>query len=79
MTRTDNIKRNLMFNMIKFATQLLLQFVLRTVLIYTMGVEYLGLNGLFTNIFTFLNLAELGIGSAIVFSMYKPIADGNTE
>lgn len=79
MTRTDNVKNNLVFNMIKFATQLLLQFVLRTALIYIMGAEYLGLNGLFTNIFSFLNLAELGIGSSIVFSMYKPIAEGDTE
>lgn len=79
MTRTENIKRNLIFNMIKFATQIVLQFVLRTVLIYCMGPQYLGLNGLFTNIFAFLNLAELGIGSAIVFNMYKPIADGDTE
>lgn len=79
MSRTDNVKNNLVFNMIKYVTQLVLQFVLRTVLIYYMGAEYLGLNGLFTNIFNFLNLAELGIGSAIVFSMYKPIAEGDTE
>jgi len=79
MSRTDNIKKNLTFNIIRYVTQLVLQFFLRTVLIYTMGVEYLGLNGLFTNIFSFLNLAELGIGSAIVFSMYKPIAEGDTE
>lgn len=79
MSRTYNIKKNLIFNLIKFVTQLLLQFVLRTVLIYYMGVEYLGINGLFTNIFTFLNLAELGIGSAIVFSMYKPIAENDTQ
>ncbi len=79
MARTDNIKRNLTFNILRFVTQLVLQFVLRTVLIYTMGAEYLGLNGLFTNIFAFLNLAELGVGSAIVFSMYKPIAEGDTE
>lgn len=78
-TRTSNIKKNLTFNVIKFAAQLLLQFVLRTALIYIMGAEYLGLNGLFSNIFAFLNLAELGIGSAIVFSMYKPIADGDIE
>lgn len=79
MTRTQNIRKNLIFNIIKYATNLLLQFVLRTVLIYYMGAEYLGLNGLFTNIFSFLNLAELGIGSAIVFSMYKPIAENDIE
>lgn len=79
MTRTQNIRKNLIFNIIKYVTNLLLQFVLRTVLIYYMGAEYLGLNGLFTNIFSFLNLAELGIGSAIVFSMYKPIAENDIE
>lgn len=79
VTRKTNIKRNLTFNIIKYVVQLLLQFVLRTALIYIMGAEYLGLNGLFTNIFGFLSLAELGIGSAIVFSMYKPIADGDIE
>lgn len=79
MSRTNNIRKNLIFNIIKFVTNLLLQFILRTVLIYYMGAEYLGLNGLFTNIFSFLNLAELGIGSAIVFSMYKPIAENDIE
>lgn len=79
MTRTQNVKKNLIFNVVKYVASLVLQFILRTVLIYYMGAEYLGLNGLFTNIFTFLNLTELGIGSAIVFSMYKPIADGDIE
>ena len=79
MTRTENVKKILFFNIIKFATQMVLQFVLRTALIYIMGAEYLGLNGLFTNIFSFLSLTELGIGTAIAFSMYKPVADGDTE
>lgn len=79
MTRTDNIKKNLTFNIVKFVTQLVLQFVLRTALIYLMGAEYLGLNGLFTNVLSFLNLAELGIGTAIVFNMYKPIAERDVE
>lgn len=79
MSRKQNVKRNLIFNIIRFTTQMLLQFFLRTIMIYVLGAEYLGLNGLFSNIFTFLNLAELGIGSAIVFNMYKPIAEGDTE
>lgn len=52
-----------------------LQFVCRTVFISLLGATYLGVNGLFANILSMLSLAELGIGPAIVFSMYKPIAD----
>ena len=57
--------------------QLILGFVVQTVFIRELGKSYLGLNGLFTNILTYLSLAELGVGSAIVFSLYKPIASGD--
>ena len=50
---------------------------MRTAMIYLMGVEYLGLNSLFTSILQVLNLAELGVGSAMVYSMYKPIAEND--
>lgn len=52
---------------------------MRTAMIYLMGVQYLGLNSLFTSVLQVLNLAELGVGSAMVYSMYRPIAeDDNT-
>ncbi|MGM9978890.1 MAG: lipopolysaccharide biosynthesis protein [Clostridium sp.] len=57
----------------------ILAFISRTIFINVLGAEYLGINGLFTNILTILSLAELGVGSAITFYMYKPIADKNTE
>ena len=44
-------------------------------MIYFMGVQYLGLNSLFTSILQVLNLAELGVGSAMIYSMYNPIAE----
>ena len=56
-----------------------LSFVLRTMMIYTLGSEYLGLNSLFSSILQILNLAELGIGSAIVYSMYRPIVQQDHE
>jgi len=50
-------------------------FITRTFLVRLMSVEILGLNGLFSNLFTILSLANLGIGTAISYSLYKPIAD----
>lgn len=54
-------------------------FVLRTIMIYYMGTEYLGLSSLFTSILSMLSLAELGFGGALVYSMYKPIAENDTK
>lgn len=60
--------------------QMIVPFLMRTVMLYVMGVQYLGLNSLFASIIQVLSLAELGVGSAMVFAMYKPIAqdDGQT-
>ena len=52
-------------------------FITRTALIYSLGTVYLGLNGLFTAVIQVLSLAELGFGSAMVFSLYKPMAEGD--
>lgn len=58
---------------------LILSFASRTVFIYTLGAEYLGLNGLFSNILSFLALSELGLGTAISFLLYKPLAIDDKE
>lgn len=57
----------------------IMQFVVRTVFIKMLNSEYLGINGLFTNILTILSFAELGVGTAIVYSMYKPIAEDDKK
>lgn len=54
-------------------------FAVRTVFIYYLGIEYTGIQAVFTDILTVLSLAELGIGSAITYSLYKPIAEKNYE
>ncbi|MCD7824186.1 MAG: oligosaccharide flippase family protein [Oscillospiraceae bacterium] len=59
--------------------QILVPFIIRTIFIRTLGIDYLGLNSLFTSILQVLNLAELGVSSALVFSMYKPIAEDDHE
>lgn len=73
--RTKNATRNIIFGVILKAYQIIVPFLMRTAMIYLMGVQYLGLNSLFTSILQVLNLAELGVGSAMIYSMYKPIAE----
>ncbi len=58
---------------------ILLGFVSRRVLIYSVGVEYLGINGLMTNILTIFSLAESGIGLVIGYNLYEPLAKKDTE
>ncbi|MDX8420050.1 oligosaccharide flippase family protein [Stecheria sp. CLA-KB-P133] len=77
--RKKNAARNVAFGIILRVYNMILPFIMRTVMIYTLGVEYLGLNSLFTSILQVLNLAELGVGSAMVFSMYKPIAEDDKD
>lgn len=55
---------------------LLVPFATRTALIYTIGIQYVGLNSLFTSVLSVLSFAELGIGSALVYAMYEPMAKG---
>lgn len=75
--RTKNATRNIIFGVILKVYQTVIPFLMRTAMIYLMGVQYLGLNSLFTSILQVLNLAELGVGSAMIYSMYKPIAEDN--
>ncbi len=75
---TNSIKniKSAFFNQILFN---ILKFVNRYVFIYTLTEEYLGLNGLFSNIISILSLAELGIGTSIVYSLYKPLAEKDEQ
>lgn len=75
LERTKNASKSAAFGIALRLYQIIIPFVMRTAMVYLMGIEYLGLNSLFTSILQVLNLAELGVGSAMVFSMYKPIAE----
>ena len=72
--RAKNASRNMFFGIILKIYQILVPFFMRTAMICLLGVQYLGLNSLFTSVLQVLNLAELGVGSAMVYSMYQPIA-----
>lgn len=76
-SRTKKTIRNTAFSFGYKFFDVIFAFILRSVFIKTLSVSYLGLNGLFTNVLTVLSLMELGVGSSIVFSLYKPLAENN--
>ena len=79
MSRVQNTAKNIAFGYASTLVTLLLQFISRTIFIHILGDALLGVNGLFTNVLGVLSLAELGIGTAMNFSLYKPVAEGNRE
>lgn len=78
-SRTKNAERNFLSAIFFQVINIVLKFALRTVFIYTLGKEYLGINGVFSNVLSILALSELGIGTAIIYDMYKPIAENNQD
>ena len=78
-SRTKNSFRNSSVGSISQIISTILNFLVRTIFIYYLGSEYLGINGLFSNILYILNFAELGIGNAIIYKLYKPVANDDKE
>ena len=77
--RTKNSTRTFAFGIIYKLLTILGPFVTRTIIIYKLGNEYLGLSSLFTSVLSILNISELGIGSAIAFCLYKPVAEDDRD
>lgn len=71
--------KNVKFSLLNYMIINILRFLVRYIFIYTLSIEYLGINGLFSNILSVLSLVELGIGPAIIYSLYKPLAERNIE
>ncbi len=78
-SRTKNSIRNVKTGFIVQLVNKIMAFIVRTIFIHCLNTEYLGVNGLFTNILTMLSFAELGIGTAIIYNMYKPVAKNDIE
>ena len=78
-SRTKNSIRNSSVSIITQVLTIGMDFFVKTIFIYILGKVYLGINGLFSNIITLLSLADLGIGVAIPYSLYKPLADKDTK
>lgn len=78
-SRTKNSVRNIAFGFGYQGLTLLLSFVNRSVFLQCLSVDYLGIQGLFSDILTMLSLADLGFGTAMTFSMYEPLARGDHQ
>lgn len=78
MARIKHSFRNIIFGVGYKLVRTLMPFVIRTIIIHKLGTEYAGLDSLFTSVLQTLSLAELGFGSALCYSMYKPIAEGDS-
>lgn len=78
-SRISNTIRNSSIALVEQLITTIVSFICRTVFIYTLGKKYLGYSGLFSDILTLLSLAELGVGTAILYSMYKPVALDNKK
>ena len=78
-SKAKNILLSSSFGVVEQFLSYLMAFLFRTVLIYTLSMEYLGISGLFTNVLQVFSLAELGIGSVISYRMYEPIKAGDQE
>ncbi|UNW39122.1 oligosaccharide flippase family protein [Weissella cibaria] len=73
------VRLNVVSGVIGQFITIILNFLIRSIFIRYLGSENVGLNGLYSNVLGVLSVAELGIGSAIVAHMYKPIADGDSK
>lgn len=78
-SRTRNSFINIIVSLSANGIAIIIGIIARAIFISILGIEYLGLNGLFTNIITMLSIVELGFGSAIVYNLYKPIANNDSE
>ena len=74
-----NTKRNIIASSLNSLIRMLFPFLNRTLFLWLLGPEYLGLNGLMTSVIGVLSMAELGFGTAVVCAMYKPVAEDDRE
>ena len=77
--RTKTAIKNIIFSLTNNIATSILGFISRTVFIYVLGSTYLGISGLLQNIFGLLAISELGLSTAIGFSLYKPLANNDTK
>lgn len=75
--RSSNVIKSASVGMFTNVAKILMAFCYRTLFVHVLSAEYLGINGLFSNILQILSLAELGVTTAIIYRFYEPINQGD--
>lgn len=75
--RTEKSARNALFTMFASVTAILIGLIAQKLFIQILGLEYAGLNGLFNNVISMLAIADLGIGEAVVYNLYRPLKEND--
>ena len=78
-SRTEKSARNFLFTIFASITAILIGLIVQKLFIRILGLEYAGLNGLFTNVIAVLGIVDLGVGEAVVFNLYKPLKENDQE
>ncbi len=78
-SRTEYSATNTTVAMIARVIAILAGYLTRVVFTHTLSEEYVGINGLFTDVLNVLALSELGVGTAITYALYRPISEGDVE
>lgn len=78
-SRTYNVTRNAFWGVFLQILTILCQFVSRTVFVNLLGRDYLGVNDIFFSILQVMAITDLGIGTAVTFCLYRPLAEQNEE
>ena len=71
--------RNIIAGLFQYALNILLVWIGRMIFVRVLSSEYLGINGLFTNIISVLSIADLGLPAAMTYSLYQPLAENDTK
>lgn len=78
-SRTKKSFRNIGVGVFGLLLYIVSQFITKSVFIDTLGIEYNGVNGLYANILSVLNLSDLGFATAVAYALYKPLKEGDGE
>lgn len=78
-SRIERTKKNFIYAVILQISKILLVFINRIIFVKILGPVYLGINGLFSNVLSMLSVADLGITTAMMYSLYKPLAENDED